>query len=122
MNPPVEHSKILMQGIHVELTPTLQRAILNKFEAILRHEEGILRLNVRLQKDPHHGHRPHFRATAQVERAGVDLHAEAEGDNAYVTLDQLSDRLFDLLAREHGRIRGRRHLPHVAGFADGPAT
>jgi putative sigma-54 modulation protein len=123
MTQPFDSSRILMQGIHVELSPSLQQAILDKFTAVVRPETDILRVNVRLQRDQHHGHRRHFRAVVQVERAGADLVLEAQGDDAYATLDELSGRLLHQLARDHERKQAQRRAgPSLSSVPDLPAS
>lgn len=112
MRNPDHASKIIMQGIHVELTPSLQGAILEKFETLLRHNERIIRLNVRLHKDQRIGHDYHYTATAQVELSGPDLVAHADDKDAYVALDKLSQKLDQLLERRHDRRKDKRNHPH----------
>jgi putative sigma-54 modulation protein len=103
--------KILMQGIHVELTPGLQAAIREKFGTVLQHEPRIIRLNLRLHKDQQLGQDHHFTATAQVELRGRDVVATAEDRDAYAALDQLSQRLDQLLEKRHARRKDRRNHP-----------
>jgi putative sigma-54 modulation protein len=104
--------KLLMQGIHVELTEALQNAIREKFAVLLRHNEFILRINVRLHQDQTLGTDHHYTATAQIEIGGPDLVATADGKDAYVVLDELVDRLDNLIERRHGRRKERRNHPH----------
>jgi putative sigma-54 modulation protein len=106
-------SKIIMQGIHVELTPALQRAILEKFDAILRHNERIIRLHVRLHKDQKLGNEYHYTATAQAEIGGPDLVAHDEDKDAYVVLDKVSQTLDTLLEKRHERRKEKRNHPHA---------
>ena len=104
--------KILMQGIHVELTEGLQTAIREKFAVLLRHNEFILRINVRLHQDQTLGNEHHYTATAEIEIGGPNLVATAEGKDAYAILDELVDRLDNLIERRHGRRKERRNHPH----------
>src|SRR3954465_9667642 len=104
--------KILMQGIHIELTPGLQSAIREKFGTLLHHDARIIRINVRLHKDQRLGRNYHFTATAQVELSGPDLVASAEDQDAYAALDQLSQRLDQLLGKRHELRKDRRNHPH----------
>ena len=112
MSNPDHAAKILMQGIHLELTPGLQGAILEKFETLLRHNERIMRLNIRLHKDQRMGHDYHYTATAQVELSGPDVVAHAEDTDAYVALDKLSQKLAQLIERRHDRRKDKRNHPH----------
>lgn len=105
-------SKLLMQGIHVELTEALQSAIREKFAVLLRHNDYIIRINVRLHQDQTMGNDHHYTATAQIEIGGPDLVATAEGKDAYAVLDDLVARLDNLLERRHGRRKERRNHPH----------
>jgi putative sigma-54 modulation protein len=112
MRNPQNDAKIIMQGIHVELTPSLQSAILDKFSTLLNHDERIIRLNVRLHKDQKLGQDYHYTATAQVEISGPDLVAHAEDKDAYVALDKLSQKLDQLIERRHDRRKDKRNHPH----------
>ena len=105
-------SKLLMQGVHIELTDALQNAIREKFAVLLRHNEFIMRINVRLHQDQKMGNERHYTATAQMEIGGPDLVATAEGKDAYVVLDELVARLDNLIERRHGRRKERRNHPH----------
>lgn len=113
MRNPEHAAKIIMQGIHVELTPGLQAAILDKFETLLRHNDRIIRLNIRLHKDQQLGQTHHFTATGQVELSGPDLVAHADDKDAYAALDQLSQKLDQLLERRHDRRKSKRNHPHA---------
>jgi putative sigma-54 modulation protein len=110
--PENQDSKLLMQGIHIELTEALQNAIREKFAVLLRHNDYIIRINVRLHQDQTLGNEHHYTATAQIEIGGPDLVATADGKDAYVILDELVERLDNLLERRHGRRKDRRNHPH----------
>ncbi len=105
-------SKLIMQGVHIELTEALQNAIREKFAVLLRHNEFIVRINVRLHQDQELGRDHHYHATAQIEIGGPDLVATAEGKDAYSVLDELVERLDHLIERRHGRRKERRNHPH----------
>jgi putative sigma-54 modulation protein len=105
-------SKLIMQGIHVELTEGLQNAIRDKFAVLLRHNEFIIRINVRLHQDQKRGNDHHYTATAQIEIGGPDLVASAEGMDAYSVLDELVAKLDHLIKRRQGRRKERRNHPH----------
>jgi putative sigma-54 modulation protein len=112
MRNPDHAAKIRMQGIHVELTPGLQAAILGKFETLLLHNPRIIRLNLRLHRDQQLGREHHFNATAQVELSGPDVVAHADDKDAYVALDKLSQKLDQLIERRHDRRKDKRNHPH----------
>ncbi len=104
-------SKLIMQGIHIELTESLKNAIRDKFAVLLRHNEFIIRINVRLHQDQTMGNEHHYQATAQIEIGGPDLIATADGKDAYVVLDDLVGKLDQLLERRHGRRKDKRNHP-----------
>jgi putative sigma-54 modulation protein len=104
-------SKLIMQGIHIELTDALQNAIRDKFAVLLRHNEFIIRINVRLHQDQTLGNEHHYQATAQIEIGGPDLVATADGKDAYSVLDEVVEKLDRLLQRRQGRRKERRNHP-----------
>lgn len=109
--------RILVQCIHVELTPAMYRVIVDKFATLIRHDPNIIRINVRLHKDQKLGGDYHYSATAQIEVSGPDMVAHTEGQDAYAALDQLVDKLDHLLERRHDRRKGRRQQPHGVEIA-----
>ena len=96
-------SKITMQGIHIELTAALQNVILDKFSVLLRHNEWIVRVNVRLHQDQQRGKNFHYTATGQIEIAGPDIVATVKGDDAYNVLDGLVEKLDEQLRERNER-------------------
>jgi putative sigma-54 modulation protein len=115
--------RILVQGIHVELTPALHNAILDKLSPLLRHEERTVRMHVRLQRDQKLGNDHHYTITAQMEVPGPDVIAHADGTDAYGTIDILADKLDRLLERRHDRRKDKRNHPHAVEIpADLPKT
>jgi putative sigma-54 modulation protein len=105
-------SRITMQGIHVDLTEAMQNAIQEKFSVLLRHNERIVRVNVRLRSDQQLGHQHHYSATGEIEIGGPNLVANSEGMDAYNVLDDLVDKLDRLLRRRHGQRKDKRNHPH----------
>ena len=105
-------SKIILQGVHVELTPAMQNIMREKFSVLLRHNEYIVRMNVRLNKDQSRGRQSHYTATGHIEISGPDLVAHVEGDDAYNVIDGLVDKLDKLLLDRHERRKDKRNHPH----------
>lgn len=106
-------SKLKIQGIHFDLTEAMQNVMHEKFGVLLRHNEHIVRINVRVHQDQTMGTEHHYTATAQIEIAGPDLVASAEGKDAYNVLDELVDKLDRLLERRQGRRKDKRNHPHA---------
>lgn len=104
-------SKIHMQGVHVELTAAMQNIIREKFSVLLRHNEWIVRVNVRLHQDQHRGNQHHYTATGQIEMRGPDIVATVKGDEAYAVLDGLVEKLDEQLRERHERQKDKRNHP-----------
>lgn len=101
-----------MQGVQVELTPAMKNIIREKFIPLLRRNERIIRINVRLHLDQTMGTEHHFSGTAQAEIGGPDLIASAQGNDAYAVIDQLAGTLDRLVERRHDRRKDKRNHPH----------
>jgi putative sigma-54 modulation protein len=104
-------SKIHMQGVHVELTAAMQNIIREKFSVLLRHNEWIVRVNVRLHQDQQRGNQHHYTATGQIEMRGPDIVATVKGDEAYAVLDGLVEKLDEQLRERHERLKDKRNHP-----------
>ena len=110
-------SKIHMQGVHVELTAAMQNIIREKFSVLLRHNEWIVRVNVRLHQDQHRGNKAHFTATGQIEMRGPDIVATVKGDDGYTVLDGLVEKLDEQLRERHERLKDKRNHPENVEIA-----
>lgn len=106
-------SKLIVQGIHIELTDALRAAIRDKFAVLLRHNDYIVRIEVRLQRDQKMGSDRHYTATAQIAIAGPDLVATAEGKEAYEVIDELVEKLDRQLGRRQGKRKEKRNHPQA---------
>jgi putative sigma-54 modulation protein len=106
--------KLIMQGVHVDLTAALQNTIRERFGVLLRHNPWIVRINVRLHQDQKlgKGQQHHYTATGQIEIGGPDLVASAEGQAAYDALDALVGKLDRLLRDRAGQRKDKRNHPH----------
>src|SRR5688572_13171936 len=105
-------SKIHMTGVHIELTAAMQNIIREKFSVLLRHNEWIVRVNVRLSLDQHRGQKSHYTATGHIEIGGPDIVASVKGDDAYNVLDGLVEKLDEQLRERHERRKDSRNHPH----------
>ena len=105
--------KLIMQGVHVDLTAAMQNTMRERFAVLLRHNPWIVRINVRLHKDQKlgKGQQHHYTATGQIEIGGPDLVASADGTAAYDTLDALVGKLDRLLRERHGLRKDKRNHP-----------
>lgn len=110
-------TKILMQGVHIELTAAMQEMIREKFSVLLRHNGFIVRVNVRLHQDQQRGKKHHYTATGQIEVRGPDIVATVKGDDAYNVLDGLVAKLDEQLRERHERLKDKRNHPHEVEIA-----
>jgi putative sigma-54 modulation protein len=110
-------SKIIMQGVHIDLTAAMQNIIREKFSVLLRHNEWIVRINVRLHQDQQRGKNHHYTATGQIEMRGPDIVATVKGDDAYSVLDGLVEKLDEQLRERHERRKDKRNHPQEVEIA-----
>src|SRR5688572_28930274 len=107
-------SKLILQAVHLEMTDAMENVMREKLGVLLRHNEYIVRVNVRLQQDQALGTEHHYTATGQIEISGPDLIASAQGKDAYEVIDILVDKLDRQLERRHGKRKDRRNHPEGA--------
>lgn len=110
-------ARIIMQGVHFELTAALQAAIREKFSTLFRHNERIVRVNVRITHDQTRGRNHLYSGTAQIEIGGPDLIATVKGDDAYGVIDGLVEKLDEQLRERHERRKDKRNHPHQVELA-----
>lgn len=99
--------KIIVRGIHLELTAALRAAVVEKSSRLLRHNDHIVRVRVDLEHDHTKGDRAAFLAKGHIEIAGPDLIASVASEDAYKSIDLLVDKL-DRMIRERSRHRADR--------------
>lgn len=109
-------SKLIIQGIHLDLSEAMRAVIREKFGVLLRHNEYIVRINLRLHRDQTLGTDHHYSATAQIEIGGPDLVASADGKEAYDVLDELVEKLDRQLKSRQDRRKDKRNHPHPTEF------
>lgn len=110
---PALESKLLLRGIHLDLTQALRTAVFEKTSRVLRHNAHIIRLRVDLELDRTRAIGRQFLAKGHIEIAGPDLIASVASDDAYKSLDLLVDKLDSLLRRRHGRRKDKRNHPQA---------
>lgn len=101
--PAPEHptEKFIIRGIHLDLTPSLRQAALDKAARLLRHDDHIIRVRIDLEMDQTRSTNDQFIAKGRIEIRGPDLIASTHSDDAYKSLDQLVDLLDELLRRRN---------------------
>ena len=117
-SPEILSERIIVRGIHLELTAAMRQAALDKAARLFRHDDRIIRIRIDLEMDRTRGADDQFIAKGRVEISGPDLIASMHSEDAYKSLDQLVDTLDELLRRRHQkrvntRNDERRQVPEV---------
>ena len=107
-------AKLLLRGIHLDLTDALRASATDKVGKLLRHEPRIDRVRIDLEHDKTTSSRHHFIARGRIEISGPDLVASVDDDDAYKALDLLADKLDGLLRKRHSELKEKRQHPHAA--------
>ena len=89
-------------GQHLELTEALQEYVSTKFERLERHVDNITNVQVVLKLEKE---RQIAEATLHV--AGADLHATAEADDMYASIDMLTDKIDRQLIKHKEKAQAR---------------
>ncbi len=116
INPPPSEvaENILVRGIHLEITPALRVAALEKGARLFRHHTRIIRVRLDLELNHAAADDSRFIAKGHIEISGPDLIASVASEDAYKSLDLLIDKL-DRMLRERSRARAdRRNNPREA--------
>ncbi|HVS52394.1 MAG TPA: HPF/RaiA family ribosome-associated protein [Opitutaceae bacterium] len=116
---PDASSHILIQGIGVEIQPTLYTAAVAKVTKLLRHHRRIIRIRVDFERErARHCSNP-ASASGRVEISGTDLVARAESSTLSSSLDQLIAKLDRMLReRTKQRVNRRNDRPPGREFRD----
>lgn len=87
--------QLTISGHQIDLTDSMKNYIGEKMERIERHFDHLNSIDVVL-----HVEKIHHKAEATVNAKGVTLHAHADSENMYATIDELTDKL-DSQVRKH---------------------
>lgn len=98
---PLDETKFIIRGIHLDLTDALRRITIEKAGRLLRHNDHILRIRIDLELDQTRGAKDQFIAKGRIEISGPDLIASGQSTDAYKSVDLLVDKLDELLRRRH---------------------
>ena len=112
ITPEVIGAKLILRGIHLNLTDAMRSVIHEKVGRLLRHEPRIDRVRIDVDLDKTRGSQAHFVAKGHIEISGPDLNASVDSDDAYKSVDLLIDKLDGLLRKRHNELKEKRHHPH----------
>lgn len=109
ITPELLAEKVIVSGIHVELTEALKDAAHHQASKLLRHNEHIVRIRIDIEHDKTRGQGDQFIAKGLIEISGPDLVSSAASEDAYKSLDLLADKLDRLIRRRHRKRVGSRN-------------
>lgn len=95
--------QINITGHHVELTPALREFVEKKFSKLERFFDQIISVQVILTVD-----KLRQIAESDIKVAGGDVHASAESEDMYSSIDQLMDKLERQLIKHKEKNQARQ--------------
>jgi len=87
--------QLTISGHQIDLTDSIKSYIGEKMQRIERHFDHLNSIDVVV-----HVEKFHHKAEATVNAKGIRMHAHAESENMYATIDNLTDKL-DSQVRKH---------------------
>ncbi len=113
VSPETLAEKLIVRGVHLDLTEALRAYVANKTGRLLRHNDNIVRLRVDLELDRTASVGSAFIAKGPIEISGPDLVVSVATEDAYKSIDLMVDKLDALLRRRHGLRKDKRNHPHA---------
>lgn len=95
--------QINITGHHVELTPALREFVEKKFSKLERFFDQIISVQVTLTIK-----KLRQIAESDIKVAGGDVHASAESEDMYASIDQLMDKLERQLVKHKEKTQARQ--------------
>jgi putative sigma-54 modulation protein len=112
--PPIPaEPRIIVRGVHFNLSDALRSVAEEKADRLLRHQERIIRVRLDIEHDQARDPSQAFVAKGHIEIHGPDLVARVASDEPQKSLDELIDKLDRMLRRRAGAAKDRRHHPHA---------
>ncbi|OGT08069.1 MAG: ribosomal subunit interface protein [Gammaproteobacteria bacterium GWE2_37_16] len=102
--------QIQFTGQNVVITPTLREFTHTKFKRLERYADRITSLHVVFSVD-NNKENPQF-AEAKIHFPGTEIHASAESEDMYKTIDLLVDKLARQLGKHKGKSDGKKRGQH----------
>jgi putative sigma-54 modulation protein len=112
ITPEVIGAKVILRGIHLDLSDAMKANYNEKAAKLLRHEPRIDRIRFDVELDRTKTAKDHFIAHGRIEISGPDIVATADSEDAYKSVDLLTDKLDGLLRKRHSELKEKRHHPH----------
>lgn len=96
--------QITIRGHHLSITPAIEESIRGKFSEMTKHLDQVNSMQIKLSKDHQvdkrtkKGSANHI-AEAIVRLPGVELFAQASGDDMYASIKKLTEKIKKQLTR-----------------------
>lgn len=87
--------QLTISGHQIDLTDSMKNYITEKMQRIERHFDHLNSIDVVL-----HVEKIHHKAEATLNAKGITMHAQADSDNMYSSIDELTNKL-DTQVRKH---------------------
>ena len=110
MNPPSPeeiNAKLLLRGVHLNLTDSMRDVFHEKVGRLLRHEPRIIRVRIDVDHDTSHA-KGLYTAKGHIVISGPDLIASESSPDAYKAVDVLIDKLDRLLRNRSKGLKEKR--------------
>lgn len=97
--------QININGRHIEITDALRDFVNNKMSRFQRHYDNITSIEVTLTVE-----KLRQIADANVHIAGAEIHAQAESEDMYASIDMVIDKLDRQMKKHKGKQEARRQV------------
>lgn len=104
--------RIIIRGVHLDLTDALKAIATEKAVRLVRHQEHIIRVRLDLEYDKTRDPQEAFIAKGHLEIRGPDIVASVASDDLYKSIDRLIDKLDRMLRKRACAAKTKRHHPH----------
>lgn len=111
--PEVLDEKLIISGIHLDLTDGMKLHVREKVSKLLRHEPHIVRVRVTIEFHQTKSHHGQFTAKGQIEIQGPDVISGESADDAYAAIDKLVSELDRGLRKRSTNRLSKRDKPHA---------
>ncbi len=119
--PEVLDEKLIISGIHLDLTDAIKAHVREKATKLIRHEPRLDRIRIDIEYHETKSHHGQFTAKGLIEISGPDIIASSNGDDAYASIDKLVSELDrGLRKRATERLKNRNHPRAIEIDADLP--
>ncbi len=109
--PEVLDQKLIISGIHLDLTDGMKQHVREKVSKLLRHEPHIVRVRATIEYHQTKSNHGQFTAKGQIEIQGPDVVSGESADDAYAAIDKLVSELDRGLRKRSTNRMSKRDKP-----------